>query len=63
MESLTAHGLYIHRAVDIFHFTVTLSREALQVSAVQLVDGVLSSEVWCATINYFMKIINDASES
>ena len=58
VDSLTAHGLQIHRAVGINHIEVTLSKNRIQISTTQLVDGVLSPDLFCGTIKYFMHKLN-----
>ena len=40
-----------------FHVKITLSRKVLEVTSVQLVDGLLSPELWCPTIERFIKIL------
>ena len=60
--SLTGHGLHVHRAIGVFHVKVTLSHKTLKVTSVQLIDGLLSPELWCATIHQFIKIISNDGE-
>jgi len=58
VESLTAHGLHVYRAVGVFHIQVTLSHKVLEVTSTQLVDGILSLDLWHAVIEYFCKVLN-----
>ena len=52
--SLKAHGLHIHRAMGIIYVELTLSEKAIQINTQQLIDGVLSPELFCSTMSYFM---------
>lgn len=54
VTSLTAHGLFMHRAAGIHHLDVTLSKQKINVNATQLFDGILSPEILCKTMKYFM---------
>jgi len=55
VTSLTAHGLFMHRATEVIHVDVTLSKQSINVNATQLFDGILSPEILCETMKYFMK--------
>ena len=41
-DSLTAHGLYIHRPVGIMHIEVVLSKHTMVINATHLCDRVSS---------------------
>ena len=46
-DSVTAHGLFIHRAMGTIHMTVTISKTApIEITAKQLVDGMLSPDLF-----------------
>lgn len=51
-NSLTAHGLHIHRTVGIIHIEVVLSKHTMASTATQLVGGVLSAANLCAVMKY-----------
>ena len=57
VDSLTGHGLYVHRSVGVFHMKVTLSHEGMKVSAAILIDGVVSPENLCSAIKYFVDLL------
>ena len=40
-DSLTAHGLHIHRAIGIIHVQLTLSKKEMKIDATHLVNGMV----------------------
>ena len=58
VDSLEAHGLFIHRSIGVAHVEVTLSKGPIQIHAIQLYDGVLSQELHYFTegLHYHNKV-------
>ena len=57
VNSLEAHGLFIHRSIGVAHIEVTLSKEPIQIHAIQVYDSVLSPEIFCSIMKYFVEIL------
>lgn len=58
VKPLVANGLYIHRSVTIFHVKVTMRHdETMLIYSRKLVNGIVSPELWCTTLKYFIDIL------
>lgn len=53
-DSLTAHGLHIHRTIGIIHIQLTLSKNTMEIAATYLVNGIVHPEVFCVVMKYFI---------
>ena len=51
VDSLEAHGLFIHRSIGITHIELTLSKGPIRIHAIQLFDSVLSPDIFCSIMN------------
>ena len=50
---LSAHGLYMHRAIGIIHITVTISEASMGITATNIFEGTLCPGFLCACMLYF----------
>lgn len=53
VQSLTAHGLHVHRSHRVYHMSVTLGKSTLLINVTLLLSGLLNERTMCSIMKYY----------
>ena len=53
VQSLTAHGLHVHRSHRVYYMSVTLGKSTLLVNVTLLSSGLLNERIVCSIMKYY----------
>jgi len=59
VPTLSAHGLFVHRAHRVYHMCVTLSKSTLKIDSTLLTSGLLNERIICSIMQYYCHHRND----